>query len=476
MYKVIESLRATDGRNDKIAILTKANNETIKKAFYLAYDKSVTFGLKKIPEYNSGFKMYTLDQAMQLLESQLATRKITGNNAIVALTNILQTLDPDDAKVVECIIKGDMDCGVNKGIIDEVWPGLLSEIPQMLATAQSDKALEEITYPAYADLKADGARCFMTNIEDEDPVFNSRNTNQYTGLTRLQKLMSHPLLTNYVLDGELVYIRQQQGLAGLMDDDVDPEAEIAKRTEGNGIVNKSLAGTISDAEQDDIVYQVWDIVPVDVYYGKAKSTMPYKERRALLESVLKQINDRAVQLIETTIVNNLKEAKEVYRKYIERGLEGIILKNMLSVWENTRSKNLVKFKEEILVDLEVIDSNPHEKDPNKLGSFVMMSKCGQIRVSVGSGLKDKSHQKDKKTKKKVYIPLSERHELDRELCQSMIEDLMGAIYEVKCNGLITRKKRKSGEPKYSLFLPRVIRRRHDKNVANTLEEAFGDQS
>lgn len=473
MKKILEQLRVTDSRNAKLDIL-RANktNEDIKRAFHFAYDKTITFGLKKIPVYNSAFTMYTLTQALDMLESEFATRKVTGNKAIETLRVILQNLSPDDAHVIECVIKSDMDCGVNRGIIDEIWPGLLAEIPQMLAQPQNDKSLAEIKYPAYADLKADGARCFMTNRNGEISL-NSRNVSDYLGLTRLQSLLTHPRLKDYVLDGELIYVKQSTGLASMLgedDEEIDTEAEIAKRQEGNGIVNKSLNGTISDAEQNDIVYQVWDIVPVDVYYGKAPSTMPYKERRELLKSIVDEINDRALDLIETTIVNNLTEAKEVYRKYVERGLEGIILKNMNSIWENTRSKNLVKFKEEILVDLKIVDSNPHDKDPNKLGSFVVESACGRIRCNVGSGLKDKSHAKVKG--RKVYIPLDERHELDRELCQSTIEDLLGTIIEVKCNGIVTRKKRKPGEAEFKLFLPRVVRRRHDKSVANRVEDVF----
>lgn len=472
MKKIVDQLRKTDSTNEKIEILKRNNSKTIEKAFYLTYDKTVTFGVKKIPEYNTAFPLYTLDQAMELLQSHFQTRKVTGNKAIDQLKTILQSLSEDDAHIIECIIKSDMDCGVNKGIIDEVWPGLLSEIPQMLASPQNDKNLSNIVYPAYADLKADGARCFMTNRDDEISL-NSRNVSDYLGLKVLEELMKHPRLKNYVLDGELVYRRASSGLASMLgedDEELDAEAEIAKRQEGNGIVNKSLNGTISDSEQADIIYQVWDIVPVDVYYGKAPSTMGYRERRALLGSVIAEINHRSLELIETTVVNNLVQAKEVYRKYVERGLEGIILKNMNSLWENTRSKNLVKFKEEILVDLKIVDSNPHDKDPNKLGSFVVESACGRIRCNVGSGLKDKSHQKVKG--RKVYIPLDERDELDRELCQSTIEDLIGTVIEVKCNGLVTRKKRKPGEAEFKLFLPRVIRRRHDKSIANRLEDVF----
>lgn len=472
MKQILKALRNTDSLNEKISLLKANDSKTLKEVFYLCYDKTITFGIKKIPLYQTtDIPMYTLEQAIEFLKDSFATRKVTGNKAIDTLRTILQNLSESDAHVIECIIKSDMDCGVNKGIIDEVWPGLLSEMPQMLANPQNDKNLESIVYPAYADLKADGARCFMTN-RDGEVSFNSRNSNNYFGLTRLQEVMSHERFTNYVLDGELIYVKSGIGLTAMLGEDIelDAEAEIAKRQEGNGIVNKSLNNTISDSEQEDIIFQVWDIIPVDVYYGKAPSVVPYSERKALLDEVLAEVNDRSVEAIETTIVNNLEEAKKIYRSYVERGLEGIILKNMNSLWENARSKNLVKFKEEILIDVKIVDSNPHDKDPNKIGSFVVETADGRMRCNVGSGLKDKSHKKVKG--KKIYIPLSERDELDRELCHANIESMMGTILELKCNGLVTRKKRKPGEAEFKLFLPRVVRRRHDKSIANNIEDVF----
>lgn len=471
MLKILSELRKTDSSNEKIEILKRNDSELLKRAFYLCYDKTMTYGIKKIPLYNASVEMYTLEMAFDMLESEFVTRNVTGTRAIDTLKMILQNLSSDDAHIIECIINADMNCGVNRGIIDTVWPGLLSEMPQMLASPQNDKNLENISYPAYADLKADGARCFAT-ITDGKVSFNSRNFNSYFGLTRLEKLLSNAsFLNDYVLDGELIYVKSSNGLASLMgEDEIDPEVEIAKRQEGNGIVNKSLNNTISDAEQLDIVYQIWDIIPVDVYYGKAPSVVPYDERKKLMTDCVRQLNDRSVEAIETHIVQNLEEAKKIYREYVERGLEGIILKNMKSLWENTRSKDLVKFKEEILVDLVIVDSNPHKKDVNKLGSFVVETADGRMRCSVGSGLKDKSHEKIKG--KKVYIPLSERHELDRELCQSNIESLLGTIIEVKCNGLVTRKNRKTGEAEFKLFLPRIVRRRHDKSKANNVTDVF----
>ncbi|QHJ78818.1 MAG: hypothetical protein [Caudoviricetes sp.] len=474
MHPIIKSLIESDGTNEKIAILTKCNDIDIKRAFYLAYDKTQTFGIKKIPEYTKVSTDISLAQAMKILEDYFVTRNITGGAATIELTRILQNVTYPD--VIERIIKGDMDCGVNRGTIDKVWPGLLADIPQMLATPQSEKALENITYPAYADLKADGARCFATMIKDQEPLLNSRNSSVYMGLERLTKALKDPILENYVLDGELVYIEEKTGLDLLLNDaeDSSPDDVLANRQKGNGIVNKSLSDTIGQTEQSNIVYQVWDIVPVDVYYGRSKSVMPLKQRRALLESVVKSLGTRCIQIIETTVVNSIEEATAVYRNYVQLGLEGIILKNMLSVWENTRSADYVKFKEEIMFDGKIVGYNPHKKDPNKIGSFIVESACGNLRVNVGSGMKDKTHVKVKGSKTKVYIPLDERPELDRELCMSFIDEMMNTILEIKCNGLVTRKNKKAHEPKYSLFLPRVIRRRHDKSVANTVEEAFGD--
>ena len=54
-----------------------------------------------------------------------------------------------------------------------------------------------------------------------------------------------------------------------------------------------------------------------------------------------------IKVINSTIVSDMDDVGLLYRLAIFHGEEGVILKNTESLFENKRSKNLVKFKQEL---------------------------------------------------------------------------------------------------------------------------------
>lgn len=482
---ILNKIASTDSTNEKLAILkSHADNETLKTVYRLAYHPRLQYGIKKIPiveEYKPSIELKT---ALDFLEFTLSVRKITGNKAIEALRQVLTDLPKSDSEVVERIIKRDLNCGASSTIANKVWKNLIPKQPQMLASSMSQKALDEIKYPAMAQLKADGARCFAEIRGDklEDVILLSRAGNEYHGLNSIKKeLIEYTKSYREVhgpvmVDGELVclegYSASKPVTLENMFDEVTGTAKIEdhrtaiSRSETNGIANKSLKNTISDQESRRMSFQVWDLVPLKAIYENEKSQEYYARFNTLCE-IFKPSN--RVFVIESTIVNNLDEAKAIYKNYVEQGLEGIILKNTFAVWENKRSKHLVKFKEEITVDLRIVGVQEHSKNPNKLGAVFLESEDKLIRVKCGSGFTDTNEIKVEGVWK--YIPYSDRDELNREMLWANQDDLIGTIAEIKCNGFITAENRKDY---VSLFLPVMLKLRYDKSTANTLMDVFPD--
>ena len=182
---------------------------------------------------------------------------------------------------------------------------------------------------------------------------------------------------------------------------------------------------------------------------------------------------KRIEPIENQLVRNLDEAKVVYKKYVDQGLEGIILKNRDSYWENKRSKNLIKFKEVIDIALEVVGYYEHSKDPNKLGGVELVSRCRRITTDCGSGFKDTTHKTVDGVK--VLIPLDERHDLDRERLMTEAREgkLIGRIADCECNGWVHSKGR---EGTVGIFLPTIKGFRFDKTEADSFEDVFGPWS
>ena len=477
---ILEQLAATDSTKAKQEILKhNENNETLQRIFYLTYCKQVTFGVKKYTMPLSYSGEITLEQALDVFVTSLTTRAVTGHAALELITATLARLTSENARIAALVLNRDLECGCSASTANKIWKDLIPQQPCMLATSYSDKAVSKIRLPAYAQLKSDGARG-MADCDAGD-IF-TRAGNQYKGLTKLEAVLEKLAGRGLVVDGELVYMPTMTQTApvttfgtldALFGDDVKEkkEAVVADRQTGNGIMNKAINGDIPQHEADNVVFTVWDVVDRDVYYGKKACKETYKERFERLRGIVEELNDPRVQLIENHVVNSLDEARAIYNMYIDQGLEGIILKDLGGLWENRRSKWQVKFKEVIDIDLEIVDYYVHEKDPNKLGGLTVRTACGRCQNNMGSGFTDTTHRKDK-SGEKVYIPLSERDVLDRELLWSIRESLPGQIIKATCNGLLTSQSRKAGEAEFKLFLPIMECFRPDKTTANSVVDIW----
>ncbi|WJZ28098.1 ATP-dependent DNA ligase [Serratia phage 92A1] len=486
IYDIIEQVATNRSSKKKEEILKEhKDNETLKRVFRLAYSRRINYGIKKWPEPIESRGIQTLETALDFLEFKLATRELSGNKAIEHLAMIISDLHSvDNGKSVEIlrrVLNRDLECGAGRTIPNKIWKGILPEQPQFLAAPYSEKNIKKIKFPALAQLKADGARCFA-ELRDGKVTFFSRAGNEYLGLSKLKLEIEIYAevsgIDNFMIDGELVYVppKKQQGLDFLFGESEEEVNEtVANRQVSNGIANKSLKGTISKEESDGMQFQVWDFIPLDLMYdetGTIKSA-PYELRLQALECIATVIT--SLKVVPGELVKSLAEARIVYKKYIALGLEGIILKNLDGLWVNKRSTDQVKFKEVISWDLLVKDVYAHSKDPNKLGGITFVSACGKIEVDSGSGLKDTDYRNSDELDEndqyvRVYIPLSERDELDREYLWSIRDQLIGTVFEGTCNSWTTSKGRTD---KVSLFLPIIKKRRFDKTQANTFEDIFG---
>lgn len=421
---IFEELKATSGKNDKLAILTREkNNKLFKQVIELALNPFTLFYIKKIPAYGhavwENYDEKPLPWALKELE-KLSTRSLTGNAAINHLETVLNSLSADDAKVVVRIISKDLDCGVDTAV-NKVWKGLIPETPIMLCEPYDEKLVAKIEYPAIAQLKADGMR------------FNAIVSG---GAVQLISRKGTPLNLLGALD--LVFIKAAKGDDVVFDGellvyDEDMETILPRKT-GNGILNKANKGTITRMEANRVTFNVWDIIPLNEWVPGGKGTWNYSRRYAELKARF-----TPELLIEQTIVYNLQEAEDVFNKYLAQGNEGIILKSGLNLWEDKRSKTCIKFKAELECDLEVVAwEEGIKKNVGKLGALKCQSSDGKVVVSVGTGLSD--------DQRKTLKP----------------KDVVGRIVSVLYNARISDKR---GGPD-ALFLPRFVEFRDDKDKAD----------
>jgi hypothetical protein len=421
----LNDLASNASRNYKIEQLQKnVDNEVLRNVVRLALDPFTQFYQRKIPKYTStggGCLVKAIDDLYDL-----SSRSVTGNAAIQRLTEILSGLDSCNAKVIERIIQKDLKCGVQVSTANAVWAGLIREYPVMLCSPFEQKLVDKINYPAYAQLKMDGMR-FNAIVRDGKCEFRSRNGKEILLLGNLeQEFIALAGSVDCVFDGELLVM-------------FDGDYQFADRQTGNGILNKANKGTISEKEASQVHATVWDVIPY-VMFETGYCATPYSKRFSSLEILVnKQSSEnKKIWLVTSDIVQNLDEAQVLFEGYLEKGLEGIILKDGSGDWEDRRAKHQIKFKGELECDLKIVAVEEGKgKAEGMLGAIVCESADGVVKVSVGSGFSDSQRK------------------------QYWAENLVDRIVAIKYNSRITNKQ---GEE--SLFLPVFIELRDDKDIAD----------
>lgn len=416
VFDILEDLAANPSRNYKIDKLTEhKDNKVLREVVRLALDPFTQFYIRKIPKYEatgSGCLVTAMDQLFEL-----SSRLVTGHAAIEHLTQVLTSLSPKNAKVLERIIAKDLRCGVSTATANDVWLGLILDYPCMLASQYDQKLIDKMSWPAMVQLKMDGMR-FNAVVRDAQVEFKSRNGKTIDLLGNLeQEFIELANGMDVVFDGELI---------------VKDDSGILNRQTGNGILNKALKGTISDKEAAMVHATVWDHIPY-MYFTSGECSTPYKERFARIKETHK------ISKVPSHIVDNIEEAQAKFKEYYDQGEEGIILKDMNAPWENKRSKSLIKFKGELECDLKIVDvEDGTGKYEGMLGALVCESEDGIIKVKVGSGFNDEDRKKIKK------------------------QDVVGKVVAIRYNARIRSKH--EGE---SLFLPIFVEIREDKDKADS---------
>ena len=417
LHNVLQQLGATSSRLEKQALLSSLeSNEVAREAFRLCYEPFVNFYLRQIPEPIEGNDPSSLEEAMHNL-APIIRRELTGHAARDHVAALLGSLSEADQNVLSNILSRDMRVGVSYSTINKTWKGLIQEFPVMLAYSDTSG----ISYPAYSQVKADGMRVAIVVDSNGNVDLFSRNGKPLEVHGAFDSMSKFPGL---VFDGELIV--------------VDDQNQILPRKTGNGICSKAIKGTMSVDESRMLRAQLWDSILIDNWKVGVEDS-EYSDRLKEVKAVAFPQN---VSVIETTVVDDEQEAKTHYASCRKRGLEGTILKNTNHPWVNKRTKNLGKMKEYQEADMRVVNVvEGTGKYVGMVGALLCESSDGKVSVNVGTGFSD----------------------VQRSLAFS---EYQGKVITVGYNERI----KSVGYDIESLFLPRFVEIRHDKDIANSSDE------
>jgi DNA ligase-1 len=201
----------------------------------------------------------------------------------------------------------------------------VSFLSPMLAEDYADVTLS-YEKPLFVQPKLDGIRCIATIDK-----LVSRNNKEFVSCPHIREALKEVFKDDSLLelDGEL-YNHE-------LKDDFDTLVSHIRRTKPSPQEIKECAETIK--------YYVYDI---------RDKTKPFSERFKKLEKIVKRLKNPLIVLVDTREVEDQDTLDKYYTEFLDAGFEGQMIRSD-TVYEFDRTKALVKRKEFITDEFEVVD-------------------------------------------------------------------------------------------------------------------------
>ena len=222
----------------------------------------------------------------------------------------------------------------------------------MLAHAYKDNC-HKVKWPCYLQKKLDGLRSVAIK-ENNHVTLWFRSGKQVKTMKHIEEALNKVMQNGEIWDGEL-YIHKEDfnKLGGSIRKDVNLDFETAKKVE----------------------YHIYDFPRIKTVDTLLVERHPYKYR---LEAFNKRKIEYPLVAVETNVINDEDEMKELFSKYVEQGYEGIITRQVDMPYEQRRSYNLLKYKEFDDAEFKIVG---YEEGRGQLagavGSFICQLPNGQ---------------------------------------------------------------------------------------------------
>lgn len=387
----IRDLESSDSRIHKEKVIEKALmaarlGSADAQAFlfncYQAYNPYNTFHVKQVPEVSGHHDRPNPWPTFWGLLESLRTRSVTGNQAREDIVRCAELFDDTEWNTVcrRVIIK-DLRCGISEKTLNKILGKTDWKIPVFscqLAQDSTDRP-NKLRGVKRLEPKLDGVRVLAV-VQGMNVSLFSRNGKEFANFPEIARAIQVNRSVfqknlgsggRFVLDGEVV----GESFQTLM----------------------RQAHRKSDIKTSDMVYNIFDIIPLDDFQRGFWNAQQYK-RFDILEQARGIVNEEntVIQIVGGLEVDlDTAEGHDIMRRYAEdcvaEGFEGIMIKAMDAPYECKRSDFWMKWKPTISVDLKIVGFEEGTgRNAGRLGAIICEGTDNgrDICVNVGSGLSD----------------------------------------------------------------------------------------
>jgi len=199
--------------------------------------------------------------------------------------------------------------------------GISADVPLPMLAHDYHKRGKSMGFPCYSQRKLDGVRC----VALPGRGLFSRLRKEFPHMEHIKEEIKQ-LPSSLILDGELY--SNEIGFQEIV-----------------GIVKRETLKAGDSEKQRKIQYHVYDMI----------SDKPYEQRLRDLHRLFREHSFEHLVLVQTSICTSEEEMKQQHAQYVADGYEGIMLRTPQGIYKNSRSIDLLKYKEFFDDEYEVID-------------------------------------------------------------------------------------------------------------------------
>lgn len=323
----------------------------------------------------------------------------------------------------------------NAADLDELGITFFRPIKFMLAQVGTLQEARERMHVLSCEIKYDGSRAQIHKKGKKIKIFSRRLEDITSALPDVVEAVRRSILEDAIIEGEIVATEN---------DHPRPFQFVLRRLRRKYDIQEMM-------EKIPLKLYIFDVL----YKDGSLLDMPFRERRKILEGTIKE--GESAQVSTVLVTDDVKEAQEFFNHSIDMGHEGLMIKDVESVYQpGARGKKWLKIKETMeTLDLAIIGADWGEgRRAHWLASFLLGIKDEQGAFmeigKVGTGITDEMF-KELTDKLSPYI--IEQKGKTVKLIPYLVVEV--AYEEIQ--------KSPNYESGYALRFPRVVRVREDKS-------------
>lgn len=427
LTEVIKLLQNTSSVKEKEAILKQhSDNIELREFLRLTHCPSVVCGVgaKTYPARSTSGKLEDIGAIFHVVYL-LDSRQRTGHAAIETLKELQGDLSPEYAELLRYIVLKDARINLGAKTINKIWKNLIVDIPYQRCSLLDEKVIERIEKAdrVFVQLKADGVFAVLT----PKGMF-TRNGSKFpeSFVSNFSKIRNSAVC----YEGEVVWYSD--------DSDKPLPREIS-----NGLTNSAVQGGEIDRSYYPI-FMIWNAIPF-ADWQKGECDIAYKNRFARVVADVQNVECHNIRVIPTSKVSGIQQVMSINSRYLKDGYEGVIVKFPEAGWKYNTSKDCIKVKVEVEVDMRIV--SVEEASGKNVGM------AGRINVESSDG--------------KVWCGVNATGSAaDRKKFWENSGEVIGKVIVCKTNDILESESKEG----YSLFLGRADVRdiRNDKSDCDDL--------